>query len=105
MLGSGDEDAFAKGQSSNSNKKLPILKINDNIIQPKSNNNRLGDLEDTMDSSVDITAFYDPRMSSDSKFDWEEAKNHVDPTGYSVNVASENRVMDDFKKAFREKRK
>ena len=58
-----------------------------------------------MDSSVDITAFYDPRMSSDSKFDWEVSKNHVDPAAYSVNVASENRVLDDFKKAFREKRK
>lgn len=106
MLGSSDEDAFPKSQSLNFNKKLPILKINDNVIQSNSNsNNRVDNPEDTVDSSVDITAFYDPRMSSDSKFDWEVSKNHVDPAAYSVNVASENRVLDDFKKAFREKRK
>ena len=82
------------------------MKINDNVIQSNSNsNNRVDNPEDTVDSSVDITAFYDPRMSSDSKFDWEVSKNHVDPAAYSVNVASENRVLDDFKKAFREKEK
>ncbi|CAI4045134.1 hypothetical protein SKDZ_11G2270 [Saccharomyces kudriavzevii ZP591] len=103
MLGNDDGDT-SKGQSLTPNKKLPILKINDNIIRPKSDS-RFDDLGDGRDSSVDITAFYDPRMSSDSKFDWEVAKNRIDPTGYSVNVASDNRVMDDFKKAFREKRK
>ncbi|EJS42931.1 YKR021W [Saccharomyces arboricola H-6] len=104
MLGNGDQDTFSKGQPSSPNKKLPILKINDNIMQPKSSN-KLDNPEGTMDSSVDITAFYDPRMSSDSKFDWEVAKNPIDPTGYSLNVASDNRVMDDFKKAFHDKGK
>ncbi|KOG98338.1 Aly1p [Saccharomyces eubayanus] len=121
MLGSDDDGASLKWQSPNSkrsslqqnsntvkvqssiNKKLPILKINDNIIERKSSD-KLEDPEDIVDSSVDITAFYDPGMSSDSKFDWELAKNHVDPTSYSVNVASDNQVMDDFKEAFREKK-